>query len=781
MKIVSLVTPLTTPLFKKLISIFIIVITIILLFIDNSTINNSRNELVSSSDFIPDEINPFCDGISYSVTEEFKSSHIEFIQINLTDKEGWYRNFYKLSTDEKVNIHNRYKLITNEYKKRFTGIIEVSYSNGTTCKFDSQIRLTGDLHDHIRNVNETSLNIQLLNGNIFGITKFKLFLPETRYGINEIISTTILEKMNILVPRTFQTNVIFNNSKLTQYIFQENMAKELLENNNYREGPLLQVTEDFFWEKRKPEDDNSLLLFAEIINKYWSRRTLVNQKISFEALDSYNSLIFNSLSSNNLNVYSKLTYDINDPKNYEIAKFDIALISLDAEHGLALTNRNFYYDNFLDTLIPIYYDGDSQIADRIHFYESQVELCKNYSDRNYYFRYLCVNDYAVLAGQIKNEINFNSEDIFESVVNKGSDVEFEIIDTAFNNFMYNLNYLTLPKEKIKSFDSALEDPTIFLKNTSQYDVRFLFLNPDGNNPQTCNQYLKDCKDFSLEENVFSEIFLNSNEKAYPFAENLDKFLEKKNKLKEEKNIIQSFKTFGNPEYFIDESKKLFKVVFTDRNQKIIFYNMDDFEKWDFEFKSDLEFENKFERFDENSLTGCVTFYNTKLDGLNISMENMFCEDAINIIRSEGNIENINITNSNSDAVDIDFSHIEIESVFIDKAKNDCFDISSGKVIINFISTKNCGDKGLSAGEIANVEIKDISISNSAIGVAVKDSSKVLIKDLKITNTDMCLGIYRKKQEFGPAYLEIDDYICDSIVENFIQMGSALHVNKENTK
>ena len=55
--------------------------------------------------------------------------------------------------------------------------------------------------------------------------------------------------MNILVPRTFQTNVIFNNSKLTQYIFQEKIAKELIENNNLREGPLIQVTEDFFWEK----------------------------------------------------------------------------------------------------------------------------------------------------------------------------------------------------------------------------------------------------------------------------------------------------------------------------------------------------------------------------------------------------------------------------------------------------------------------------------------------------------------------------------------------------
>ena len=207
--------------------------------------------------------------------------------------------------------------------------------------------------------------------------------------------------MNILVPRTFQTNVIFNNSKLTQYIFQEKIAKELIENNNLREGPLIQVTEDFFWEKRNQEDNNSLLLFAEIINKYWSRRTFVNQKISFEALDNYNNLIFNSFSSNNLWINSKLTYDINDEKNYEIAKFDIALISLDAQHGMALTNRNFYYDNISDTLIPIYYDGDSQIADRVLFFESPIELCENYSDQNYYYRYLCINDCLILLLKLK--------------------------------------------------------------------------------------------------------------------------------------------------------------------------------------------------------------------------------------------------------------------------------------------------------------------------------------------------------------------------------------------
>ena len=172
--------------------------------------------------------------------------------------------------------------------------------------------------------------------------------------------------------------------------------------------------------------------------------------------------------------------------------------------------------------------------------------------------------------------------------------------------------------------------------------------------------------------------------------------------------------------------------------------MDNFENWNFEFESNVQFTNELERLDENSLTGYVTFYDTKFDGVNISIKNMFCEDAINIIKSEGNIESIHITNSNSDAVDIDFSNIEINSVFIDNAKNDCLDISSSKVIINFINTNNCGDKGLSVGGIVSVDINKLIILNSAIGVAVKDSSKTTIKDLEINSADICLYTERNK-------------------------------------
>ena len=52
-----------------------------------------------------------------------------------------------------------------------------------------------------------------------------------------------------------------------------------------------------------------------------------------------------------------------------------------------------------------------------------------------------------------------------------------------------------------------------------------------------------------------------------------------------------------------------------------------------------------------------------------------CEDSLNIVSSEGELNNVAIKNSYADAVDIDFSVITIDKLSIDKAGNDCFDVS----------------------------------------------------------------------------------------------------------
>ena len=43
---------------------------------------------------------------------------------------------------------------------------------------------------------DTTVDIRLLEGNIDGIVRFKLFLPETRKGDTELIVTTLMEKLD---------------------------------------------------------------------------------------------------------------------------------------------------------------------------------------------------------------------------------------------------------------------------------------------------------------------------------------------------------------------------------------------------------------------------------------------------------------------------------------------------------------------------------------------------------------------------------------------------------
>ena len=82
-----------------------------------------------------------------------------------------------------------------------------------------------------------SMDVKLLEGNISEITKFKLFLPETRKS-GEIVTTTLLEQLGFLSPRTAYVNVrmLNSNSKYQEkkFIFQEKFSKEMVEYYNFR-------------------------------------------------------------------------------------------------------------------------------------------------------------------------------------------------------------------------------------------------------------------------------------------------------------------------------------------------------------------------------------------------------------------------------------------------------------------------------------------------------------------------------------------------------------------
>ena len=90
------------------------------------------------------------------------------------------------------------------------------------------------------------MDVKLSEGNIFGITKFKLLIPYTRYSDNEILVTTILEQLGFITPRTFYVQVDVNGLSKAQFIFQEKASKELIEYYKFREGPILEANEEHF-------------------------------------------------------------------------------------------------------------------------------------------------------------------------------------------------------------------------------------------------------------------------------------------------------------------------------------------------------------------------------------------------------------------------------------------------------------------------------------------------------------------------------------------------------
>ena len=96
----------------------------------------------------------------------------------------------------------------------------------------------------------------------------------------------------------------------------------------------------------------------------------------------------------------------------------------------------------------------------------------------------------------------------------------------------------------------------------------------------------------------------------------------------------------------------------------------------------------------------------------IHASNFYCEDALNIIKSEGDIDNIEIKDSLFDAVDFDFSNLNISNIKIKKAGNDCLDLSFGNYQVERGEFIECNDKGVSLGEKSIGDFDDIKILDS---------------------------------------------------------------------
>lgn len=180
-----------------------------------------------------------------------------------------------------------------------------------------------------------------------------------------------------------------------------------------------------------------------------------------------------------------------------------------------------------------------------------------------------------------------------------------------------------------------------------------------------------------------------------------------------------------------------------------------------EGNSNLEyviFENLNTHRKENwNLTGAVTFYESEVTINDCAFLKNHCEDGLNLIRSNFEINRSIFNQTLSDGLDLDFCNGSINQSYFFNTINDGLDISGSNVYVVDCEMDNCGDKGISVGEQSQVTILEATIKNSIIGVASKDLSKVFIENINLENCQQGFVAYQKKAEFGGSLIEVKNY------------------------
>jgi hypothetical protein len=713
---------------------------------------------------VPGSIEPLCTDSNepISTIAQLRQSKIE---IEIPKSRKWSSNIVAAKTSSGTTI-------PDEFKKKFKARFYVTPPNGSPCIFKGSIRISGDWRDHLSIKNGTpiaSIDVQLDEGNLAGVVDFKLLLPKTRGGDNEIVQAALMREMDLLSPRTAQLNVTVNGVSV-EYMFQENLEKELLESQNRREAPLFESDESMFWDDRRdkqlPEGNDQRIIVPKMTNSSWMGESQNRIGIAKRGLDVLYSAYASYWETRNL---APVLIANDNPdylqKNYEF----LALMNAsNAQHGLITHNRRFFFDPMKNALEPVYYDGDSKILD-----PSREVIPVGYGPKQ------------GALGAVKRLNNLDRAEFAKLLNSYGVSISDADLNLVLDDLLkrladYALTEVAAPSELAWKANNFAD-----LNSTD----RALVFAKDQNEAMQCDFELKICAEIILSMDDYQDLISGKLEKdgtriVYGGG-SLENYKGGLEPYQDEMSAATTYylasgETFivsGEATVSIDEVKDSIDVTALSAGSRLYLANAD-LSGWTISYTGSpgLVAPKTEDRFDDRLLTGCVNIVDSKVVDVSFKVDSALCEDGLNLIRVTGNIPRLEISNTLEDGLDLDFSQVAIAELIVSDTGNDCLDLSAGKYVANTVTLTNCGDKGVSIGETAVVNFKEVIINGAVLGLAVKDWSDFTAETVSITQAQTCTSAYRKKQEFGRAVINIGQLDCAGTPLD-IQDYSTLSVGK----
>ncbi len=363
-------------------------------------------------------------------------------------------------------------------------------------KYKAELRLKGDLTDHLQG-DQCSFRIELKGDYcINGLQKFSIQPIETRNGIWEYLIYEMYREQGGVALRYDFTDVFVNGVYKGVYALEESMEKRVIENSLKREGPIVKISEDLYWERRAYFDGDTRTtdLLTDNIGIFSEKKSLASSTLSGYA--AYAITAMNKVFDGEAKMEDVFDVDLYTRLNAIRDLFG-------AWHGRAWNNSRYYYNPVTGLLEPIPYDelafeytrfsinydflNDVKLYTETDCNEVYKKYLLYYSDEFPYF----IERYQDQINRFETIIKRDSEDYDLDLdwvynrryqINELLNVQDPVVQVTFNKAdnsyqfkIVNNNWINVTIEGINQGDTSIiqlfnEKFPIVLKSAKEWDV-----------------------------------------------------------------------------------------------------------------------------------------------------------------------------------------------------------------------------------------------------------------------------------------------------------------------
>lgn len=241
--------------------------------------------------------------------------------------------------------------------------------------YSGTIRFKGDWTDHLK-LSKWSFRVELDGGRtIFGKRTFSIQHPTTRGFAKEWVLHELLKKEGVLTTRYEFLPVELNGKNLGLYAFEEHFVKQLLESQNRREGVILKLDEELFWEgmliKKREDIHHYFPAYRATYFRPFKKKRTLKSKVLRKQL---------ALGNNLLEMYRSMHPDVSQYMDIDrLAKYLAVLTVTNTPlHSIEWHNQRWYVNPVTAKLEPIAFDFSDDFSPRF----DENEVFKRFMEMN---------------------------------------------------------------------------------------------------------------------------------------------------------------------------------------------------------------------------------------------------------------------------------------------------------------------------------------------------------------------------------------------------------------